>query len=158
MARSFAWTNPRQQTMVEMTASKVRLSWRERVQHIAAQLRINLTTLYYASRHPRTPWYAKLLALLVMAYALSPIDLIPDFIPVIGYLDDLLIIPAGFALAVALIPREVMAEARQKALQGGAMGSIPTWLSIGIIIVVWMVLLAGLGWLAWNLWQVYLST
>ncbi len=114
--------------------------------------------LYLASRHPHTPWYAKLLALLVMAYALSPIDLIPDFIPVVGYLDDLLIIPAGFAIAVSLVPREVMAEARQKALRGGVIGSIPTWLSIGIIFVVWAVLLAGLGWLAWNLRQVFSTT
>jgi uncharacterized membrane protein YkvA (DUF1232 family) len=144
--------------MAAMTASKVRLSWRERIRHTAAELRFNLTVLYFASRHPHTPWFAKLLALLVMAYALSPIDLIPDFIPVVGYLDDLIIIPAGFALAVALIPRDVMAEARQKALQGGKMGSIPTWLSIGIIIVVWVVLLAGLVWLAWNLRQVFLTT
>ncbi len=68
-----------------------------------------------AARDPRTPWYAKALILLIVAYALSPIDLIPDFVPVLGYLDDLLIIPAGIWLAIRLIPAEVMEEARATA-------------------------------------------
>lgn len=68
--------------------------------------------LYLAARDPRTPWYAKVLAGAVAAYALSPIDLIPDFIPVLGYLDDLLILPAGIALAVRAIPSEVLDDCR----------------------------------------------
>ena len=64
------------------------------------------------SRDKRTPWYARLLAVVVAAYALSPVDLIPDFIPVLGYLDDLILIPAGIALTLRLIPPEVMADAR----------------------------------------------
>ena len=71
--------------------------------------------LYFAYRDPRTPWYAKLLAGFVVAHTLSPIDLIPDFIPVIGYLDDLIITPLGLALSLRLIPLHVMVEAREKA-------------------------------------------
>jgi uncharacterized membrane protein YkvA (DUF1232 family) len=71
--------------------------------------------LYLAARDPRVPWYAKVLALAVAAYALSPIDLIPDFVPVLGYLDDLVIVPAGIAAIVRLIPPSIMAEHRELA-------------------------------------------
>ena len=83
----------------------------------ARQLKQHTLTVYYAARDLRTPMLVRVLALLVAAYALSPIDLIPDFIPVIGYLDDLLIVPLGLALVVRLTPPEVLASARAKALQ-----------------------------------------
>lgn len=86
----------------------------------AAALKRQTRVVYLAYRDPRTPWYAKAVATSVVAYALSPIDLIPDFIPVIGYLDDLLLVPAGLALAMRLIPDEVLEEARQAvAAEGG---------------------------------------
>jgi uncharacterized membrane protein YkvA (DUF1232 family) len=78
-------------------------------------LRTETYALYLAARDPRTPWVAKGVVLLVVAYALSPIDLIPDFVPVLGYLDDLIIVPAGIALALTLIPRQVMEQAREQA-------------------------------------------
>src|ERR671933_1645183 len=81
----------------------------------ARLLKRDTYALYLAARDPRTPWYAKVLAAVVVAYALSPLDLIPDFIPVLGYLDDLLIVPAGIALAVKLVPAPVMAECRAQA-------------------------------------------
>ena len=81
-----------------------------------------------------------------MAYALSPIDLIPDFIPVLGYIDDLIIVPGGIALALRLIPREVMVEAREKARQAAAVDRLPRWIGIGITIMIWLV---GVGALAW---------
>ena len=84
-------------------------SWKDR----AKTLKRETFTLYLACRHPRVPWYAKLLALIVVAYALSPIDLIPDFIPVLGYLDDLVLIPLGLMLVIRLIPADVLAECRQ---------------------------------------------
>lgn len=71
--------------------------------------------LYYAYRDPRMPWYAKLFVLLVAGYAFSPVDLVPDFIPVLGYLDDLLIIPLGVTLAVRMIPAPVLEDSRRKA-------------------------------------------
>ena len=88
--------------------------WGRLKQHLL-DLKKHAQVVYLASRDRRTPWYAKAIAGLAVAYALNPIDLIPDFIPVLGYLDDLLIVPAGMALAIKLIPKEVMAEARQKA-------------------------------------------
>jgi uncharacterized membrane protein YkvA (DUF1232 family) len=83
--------------------------WRAR----AAELKAEAQTLYLACRDPRVPWYAKLLAAAVVAYALSPIDLIPDFIPVLGQLDDLIIVPLGIALAIRLMPRSVYEEHRR---------------------------------------------
>jgi len=86
-----------------------------RLRKKAGDLRRDIGALYLASRHPRVPWYARAVAALTLAYALSPIDLIPDFIPVLGYLDDAIIIPAGLALFLALIPSEVWAECRSSA-------------------------------------------
>jgi uncharacterized membrane protein YkvA (DUF1232 family) len=87
-------------------------SWKTR----AARLKTEAHAVYLASRDPRVPWYAKLLAVCVLGYLFSPIDLIPDFIPVLGYLDDLLIVPAGLWLVIRLIPPEIMDEHRQAAL------------------------------------------
>ncbi len=110
--------------------------WKE----YARALKKEIRALVIAYRDPRTPWYAKAWALLVAAYALSPIDLIPDFIPVLGYLDDLLLLPLGIALAVKLIPSEVMADARLMASKAdgekiGKAGAV-------VIALVWLALLA----------------
>ena len=78
----------------------------------ARTIRRDVQALRLAVRDPRVPWYAKAVAIAVTAYALSPIDLIPDFIPILGYLDDLLIVPAGIVLAIRLVPAELMAELR----------------------------------------------
>ncbi len=87
----------------------------ERAKDWARALKRDVLSLWIAARDPRTPWSAKTVAGAVAAYALSPIDLIPDFIPVLGYLDDLVIVPLGIALAVRLVPPVLMAEYRQKA-------------------------------------------
>src|SRR5512136_1678490 len=81
----------------------------------ARVLKVQVYALYLAYRDPRTPWYAKAVAALVVGYAFSPIDLIPDFIPVLGYLDDLVLVPLGITLALKLIPAQVMAESRERA-------------------------------------------
>src|SRR6266496_1652621 len=86
-----------------------------RLKEWARVIKRDVHALYLACRDPRTPWYAKALAAAVAGYALSPIDLIPDFVPVLGYLDDLIIVPAGILLAIKLIPAPVMAEARERA-------------------------------------------
>ena len=86
-----------------------------RLKSRARALQTETYALYLAARDPRTPWIAKAVVFLVVAYALSPIDLIPDFIPILGYLDDLLIVPAGILLALRLIPGEVMEQSRQQA-------------------------------------------
>jgi len=104
--------------------------------------------LYLASRDPRVPWYVKAIALAVAAYAASPIDLIPDFIPVLGYLDDLIIVPLGIALVVRLIPREIMAEHRAVAM--AALDRPVSKITAAIFIAIW-ILSAGLaGWLVYR--------
>ncbi len=114
-------------------------------------LKRDTLALWYASRDMRTPWYASLLAVVVAAYALSPIDLIPDFIPVLGYLDDLILIPAGIALTLRLIPLEVMADARARAESSLAKPN-PWWMTL-LIILVWVGVLALLLYLLLPLLQ-----
>lgn len=96
--------------------------------------------LYLAYKDPRVPWHAKLFAACVVAYAFSPIDLIPDFIPVLGYLDDLLLIPLGIYLVLKMIPDEVIAECRQKAQAALSQPRPTNWLAAGIIIAIWIAL------------------
>lgn len=91
----------------------------EKLKERARALMRETTALYYAFLDPRTPWYAKLVAIVTVGYALSPIDLIPDFIPVIGYLDDLLLVPAGIALARKLVPKDVLEDCRLRAEERG---------------------------------------
>src|SRR3979409_251859 len=102
--------------------------WRGR----GRSLRQEVLAIYFAARDPRTPWYAKALALCVAGYALSPIDLIPDFVPVLGYLDDLVIVPLGMWLVIELIPEDVMHEYRAMA---SAAAQRPTSKVAAIIIV-----------------------
>lgn len=95
-------------------------------------------TLYFAARDPRTPWYAKVIAAGVVAYALSPIDLIPDFIPVLGYLDDLIIVPAGIALVLRMVPPNVLADCREKANQQAARPT--SRIGAAVVVAIWLLL------------------
>jgi uncharacterized membrane protein YkvA (DUF1232 family) len=118
-------------------------------------LKNQLAALYLAYRDPRTPLYAKVAAILVLAYALSPIDLVPDFIPVLGYLDDLIILPLGIFFAIKLIPAEIMASAREKAAYSDQALPIRNVWGILIIVSLWLVGLGLVGWLIWKLrWKV----
>ena len=99
--------------------------------------------IYLAARDPRTPWYVRALIFFVVAHTFSPIDLIPDFIPVLGYLDDLIITPAGIWLAVRLIPSEVLTEARAKAATYTVDSSVGK-VGATIIIVVWITVLVAI--------------
>jgi uncharacterized membrane protein YkvA (DUF1232 family) len=106
----------------------------------AKHLKRETTALYYAYRDPRTPWYARAFSALVVAYLFSPIDLIPDFIPILGYLDDLVLVPLGIRLALKMIPADVMVDARKSAdnpIQNKAIGLVFTIL----ILFVWALLL-----------------
>lgn len=118
----------------------------ERLRAWARALKRDVMALWLAARDPRVPLGAKLLAGLVAAYALSPIDLIPDFIPVLGYLDDLLIVPAGIWLAIRLIPEPVMAELRAQALERDRPTSRAGLL---LVVAIW----AWLAWAAWTWWS-----
>jgi uncharacterized membrane protein YkvA (DUF1232 family) len=102
----------------------------------ARLLKRDTYTLYLAARDPRTPWYAKVLAAAVVAYALSPIDLIPDFIPVIGYLDDLIIVPLGIAAVLRLVPAGVLADCREQSrLRTERRVS---WVGAAFMVAVWL--------------------
>ena len=106
--------------------------------------------IYLAARDPRVPWYARVLAIAVAGYALSPIDLIPDFIPVIGYLDDLIIVPLGIWLVVSLIPEEVMAECRARAIEAGQRPR--SKIAAIVIVAIWILAAAVLGWIVVAHW------
>ena len=106
------------------------------------ELESETLALYLAARHPGTPWYAKLLAAGIVAYALSPIDLIPDFIPVLGLLDDLILLPLGIALAIKLIPPEVMTECRARAAQAFKDRKPTSRVAAAVIIAIWLGLVA----------------
>jgi len=108
----------------------------------AQKLKLEVYALYIASKDRRVPWYARVVAVAVVAYAFSPIDLIPDPIPVLGYLDDLILIPLGIALVIRLIPAEVMQDCREKAALTMQAGQPKNWVAGGIIILIWVSLFA----------------
>ena len=123
-----------------------------RAKNWARGLRRDAHAIYLASRDPRVPWTVKLLAIAVAGYALSPIDLIPDFIPVFGVLDDLIIVPLGIWLVVTLIPEDVMRECRATA---SAAAQRPVSKAGAIIIIaLWISGAALLGWMAFVHWRV----
>jgi len=109
-------------------------SWRIK----SKKLKSEVYALYLASKHPRTPWYAKLLTVLIIGYALSPIDLIPDFIPVLGYLDDLILVPLGIALLIKIIPRDILEESRAKADADLSKRKPKSWVAAVIIVLIWL--------------------
>jgi uncharacterized membrane protein YkvA (DUF1232 family) len=115
-----------------MNAAVVR--WKQR----ARDLKKETYALYLAVRDPRMPWYAKLLAVCVVGYAFSPIDLIPDFIPVLGYLDDLVLVPLGIALVLRMIPAELMSECREKAAEVIKQGKPVNRTAAAVIIAIWL--------------------
>lgn len=108
----------------------------------AGELKQEVYALYLAYKDPRVPWYTKLLAACIVAYAFSPIDLIPDFIPVLGYLDDLLLVPLGIYFVLKLIPNEVMTECRAKALAISGQQRPTNRLAAVVIIVIWIFVVA----------------
>ncbi len=125
-------------------------SWKRR----ARALKAEVYAIYLAYRDPRVPWHARLFAACVVGYAFSPIDLIPDPIPVLGYLDDLVLIPLGVALALRMIPPAVMTECREKAQEAMQQGKPVNKFAAAVIIIIWLVL-AGLAvvWLARLIWN-----
>ena len=113
--------------------------WRQR----ARQLKIETYAIYLAYKDPRVPWYARVFAACVVAYAFSPIDLIPDFIPVLGYLDDLILVPLGIALAIKMIPPDVLTECREKAQLEMSLGKPTNWIAASVIVAIWLLLATG---------------
>lgn len=125
---------------------------RDRLKTWARRIKRDGLTLWFAGKHPRTPWHAKALGVFVVAYALSPIDLIPDFIPVLGYLDDVLLLPGLIWLTIKLLPPDVLQECRSQA---------DAWIEakrekprsrVGavVIVVLWVAVVAALGYGLWR--------
>jgi uncharacterized membrane protein YkvA (DUF1232 family) len=113
-------------------------TWRQR----ARQLKTETYAIYLAYKDPRVPWYARFFAACVVGYAFSPIDLIPDFVPVLGYLDDLVLVPLGIALALKMIPAAVMTECRESARELMAQGKPVNRTAAVIIVAIWLLLAA----------------
>ena len=113
----------------------------------ALSLKREAYALYIATKDPRVPWYAKVCMSLVLAYAFSPIDLIPDFIPVFGYLDDLIVVPLGISLTLKMIPPQVMLEARQQAEDSLRQGEPISQVGAMMVIIIWLIILAAVIWL-----------
>ena len=121
-------------------------TWRARLRALKREALV----VYYAARDPRLPWHVRVLALVVAAYALSPIDLIPDFIPVLGYLDDLVLVPLGVALVVKLTPDDVLADARERAAHAAHR---PVSRVAAVVIVLLWIAAVALVWLEWRHWR-----
>lgn len=117
----------------------------------ARTLKRDVHAIYLAAHSPRVPWHAKIVAIAVAGYALSPIDLIPDFIPVLGYVDDLIIVPLGISLVLSLIPEQVMAEYRAMA-DKAAMRPRSNAAAI-VIVAIWILGMAMLGWIGFAYWS-----
>ena len=120
--------------------------WKEYARHMKAEIH----ALYLAYRDPRVPWYVKLFVAFVVAHTLSPIDLIPDFIPVLGYLDDLIITPLGLYLALRMIPPQVMADARERAALSPPQWRIGGRVGVAIVLGVWAIALLVLAIMAYR--------
>jgi len=127
------------------------MAWHAWLEHRERSIRREILAIYLAARDPRTPWYAKALAACVAAYALSPIDLIPDFIPVLGYLDDAVIVPLGILAVVKLIPAEIMADNRAAATRAAAR---PVSRAAAVAIaLIWTAAIALTGWMTWSIFR-----
>ena len=119
-----------------------------RLRKWARELKQQTLVVYFAARDPRTPWLARILAVGIAAYALSPIDLIPDFIPVLGYLDDLIIVPLGLMLVLRLIPADVLAASRSKAAE--AADRPANRAMAAAIVAIWVIVIGVLGLWVWR--------
>ncbi|MFX3623480.1 MAG: YkvA family protein [Ectobacillus sp.] len=122
-----------------------KLSIIQKVKRWAKRLKKQLFVLYVAYQDERVPWHAKLLTILIVAYAFSPVDLIPDFIPVLGYLDDLILVPLGVSFALKLIPSEVLHDSKRKMEENPLKSKPKNWLAGTIIICIWIFVLIAAG-------------
>jgi uncharacterized membrane protein YkvA (DUF1232 family) len=119
-----------------------------RLQEAAQRIKHDAMTVYFAARDPRTPLVVRLLALFVAAYAISPIDLIPDFIPVLGYLDDVILLPLCIVIIIKMTPVEVINDSRAKA---GEMSSKPmSYSAVVVIVIIWILCVASFGYWLWG--------
>ena len=113
----------------------------EKIKAWAKNLKRQIFILYFAYRDERVPWYVKLFTACIVAYAFSPIDLIPDFIPILGYLDDVIILPLGIMFALKMIPKDVISDCEVKANEMMKNGKPKNWIVGSLIILIWSVII-----------------
>lgn len=135
IAEHFSWGNF---AILEKNSGVKGATMLQQIRQRAKQLKSELFVLFHAYRDPRVPLHAKLFVMAVVAYAFSPIDLVPDFIPVLGYLDDLILVPLGIILAMRMIPAEVLEDCRAKAVQTKLSGKPRNWIAGTLIILIWI--------------------
>ncbi len=121
----------------------------DQLKQTARRLKTEINVLAVVYRDPRTPWHAKAVIFLVIAYSLSPVDLIPDFVPLLGYLDDLILVPAGIALAIRLVPKEIFSDARERVANQPENAGISGWWAAVLIIFFWICIIL---WVVWSVW------
>lgn len=121
-----------------------------RLAQVARRLKSDTLALYFAARHPDTPWTARLLVAFIVGYALSPIDLIPDFIPILGYVDELILLPLLLGLALRLIPAPVLAECRRRADEWIGRPRPSSRIAASVIVMLWLLIVAVAAVWAWN--------
>jgi uncharacterized membrane protein YkvA (DUF1232 family) len=118
----------------------------------ASRLKAEIDALYLCSKHPKVPWYAKAFAFFILGYALSPVDLIPDFIPVIGYLDDIILVPLGIACLIRMIPKDILDECREKA-KSRHISKGNHWIAASVIILIWILAILITSKVLWSYFQ-----
>ncbi|EKQ57596.1 MULTISPECIES: YkvA family protein [unclassified Clostridium] len=116
--------------------------WYFKIKALAKKMKKEVGALYLASKRKDVPFTAKIISILAVGYALSPIDLIPDFIPILGYIDDLILVPIGIYFAIKLIPNSIMEECRQQAESTFSKDKFKNWIAGGIIICIWIIAIA----------------
>ena len=110
-------------------------NWKQKARRLKCEIR----AIYLAYKDPRTPWYARIFAACIIGYAFSPIDLIPDPIPILGYLDDLILIPLGITIVIKMIPQKILQECQEKAQSAQTGGKQKNWIAGSIIIAIWII-------------------
>lgn len=126
---------------MESEKPQVELSLNQRLKKWARKLKGEIIALYFTLRHPQTPLFTKIIAAIVVGYALSPIDLIPDFIPILGYLDDVILLPLGIALVVRIIPKDILDACREEARINPPVMKPKIWLAAYVIMMIWVAIL-----------------
>jgi len=132
--------------MVQEKAKEPELTLDQRLKQWARKLKNEVIAMYFVMKHPETPLYAKVFAAIVVGYALSPIDLIPDFVPILGYVDDVILLPLGIALVIKMIPTNLFAVCREKARNNPPATKPKIWITAYIIVMLWLMILYGLYW------------
>lgn len=127
--------------MEQEEVKKSPLTLNQRLRHWARRLKNEVIAIYFVMKHPETPLYAKIFAAIIVGYALSPIDLIPDFIPVLGYVDDAILLPLGIALVIKMIPANILVACREEAKTNPPAAKPKIWAAAYVIVMLWLVIL-----------------